>query len=230
MFDPIVHSAAPVTLVGGGDATIADLEKALRLAPICVAADGGAAIVLETGVDLAAVIGDFDSVSDAVLARIPQDRHYRIAEQDSTDFEKALGRIVAPVVLGVGFLGGRTDHQLAAFHTLAAMADRPCILLGKQEVICLAPPQISLPTRNGDVVSLFPLGPVTGESAGLQWDIKGLRFAPATRIGTSNRATGPLTLAMDHPAMLLVLPRRLMSALVVALSSPDAARWPVRAG
>ncbi len=228
-FEPIVHSSDPVTLVGGGQATRSDLQKALTLAPLCVAADGGAALVLQADVMPAAVIGDFDSISDNVLCQIPEMRRHRIAEQDSTDFEKALTRIAAPLVVGVGFLGGRIDHQLAVLHTLAAFPSRACVLIGESEVVCLAPPEINLPTQAGDVVSLFPLAGVTGRSEGLNWPIEGLKFAPNIQIGTSNQANGPIDIQMDGPSMLLILPRRLLSELVAALCAPDAVQWPVHA-
>lgn len=226
MIEPIVHGLEPVTLVGGGDATAIDLHEALMLGRTCVAADGGAVLALAEKVDLAAVIGDFDSVSPETLAQIPQDRRHLITEQTSTDFEKALTRISAPVVLGVGFLGGRVDHQLAAFHTLMACPERPCVLVGAQEVICLAPPKVTLPTQDGDVVSLFPLGPVQGKSSGLVWPIDGLTLEPGMRVGTSNRAQGPVTLEIDRPNLLLILPRRLMTGLSAALMQAQTGRWP----
>lgn len=229
MFSPIVHSNDPITLVGGGHATPLDLHKALTLAPQCVAADGGAQLALTAGVEIAAVIGDFDSVSDQVLGQIPENRRHHIAEQDSTDFGKCLRHIDAPLVLGVGFLGLRVDHQLAALNLLGAMPDRPCVLLGEDEVICLAPPRIELPTEAGDVVSLFPLGPVRGQSTGLEWPIDGLDFAPMAQIGTSNRAKGPVTLEMEAPAMLLIVPRRFMPDVVSEFLRPQAERWPARA-
>ncbi len=225
-----MHSHDPVTLVGGGQATPDDLHKALTLAPLCVAADGGAELALAAGVKPAAVIGDFDSITDGALGQIPDAQRHHVTEQDSTDFEKALTRIAAPLVLGVGFLGGRIDHELAALHALAQYPARPCILIGAQEVLCLAPPDITLPTRAEDVVSLFPLGAVAGRSEGLRWPIDGLAFAPGQRIGTSNRALGPVRLWMEAPRMLLILPRALMPGLVAALLQPTAARWPARAG
>lgn len=228
MIQSIVDSESAVTLVGGGEATHEDLQKALTLAPTLVAADSGADVSLAAGVVPDAVIGDFDSVSQATLRRIPAARHHPISEQDSTDFEKALRRIAAPVVLGVGFLGGRVDHQLGVMHVLLTLQDRPCLLLGAHEVICLAPPQIELPTQFGDTVSLFPLVPVTGRSSGLKWPIDGLHFGVAQQIGTSNQAKGPVELEMDGPGMLLILPRRFMPALFDHFASPHAARWPAR--
>jgi len=227
----IVHSSDPVTLLGGGAALSTDVHEALSIAPRCVAADGGAELARRAGVAPEAVIGDFDSVSPRTLDLTPRAGQMRITEQDSTDFDKALRHIVAPVVVGVGFTGARMDHQLAALHVLAAYADRPCVLLGATEVLFLCPPRIRLDTRAGDVVSLFPMAPVAGTSKGLRWPVAGLAFDPMSRIGTSNMATGPLTLTMDRPAMLVMLARAHLAAVTRALgSAPQHARWPARAG
>jgi len=227
--DYIVRDSGPVTLIGGGETSDGDLEAALALAPTCIAADGGAALAVRAGVPLAAVIGDLDSTPAEVLAQVPAERCHRIAEQESTDFDKALTRIDAPLILGVGFTGARLDHQLAAFNTLAAYPHRSCILLGAQEIVLLAPPHITLPTQPGDVVSLMPLAPVTGRSRGLEWPIDGLDFAPGGRIGTSNRALGHVALEMTGPSMLLMLPRRLMAPLAAQLLRSAPAPWPAHA-
>lgn len=229
MIEKIVHDRRPVTLVGGGKATPEDLHQALTLAPLCVAADGGAALAARAGVELAAVIGDFDSIPAAVLADIRPEKQYRITEQASTDFEKALSRIDAPLVIAVGFTGGRVDHQLAAFHSLMRFAHQPCVLLAETEVIFLAPPELELPAKLGDVISLFPLAPVAGRSEGLEWPIEGLGFAPGVQIGTSNCATGPLRLQIDASAMLMIVPRYLLEEVVKALCLGKRARWPADA-
>ncbi|WP_299045353.1 thiamine diphosphokinase [uncultured Tateyamaria sp.] len=228
---PIVHSSDPVALFGGGAADLADVAAVQALATRFVAADGGAEVALRAGVALDAVIGDFDSVSPETLAQIPADRHHRIAEQDSTDFDKALRHIAAPLVLAVGFLGGRVDHQLACLSVLARYPDRPCILLGPEECVLLCPPALDLDTRAGEVVSLVPLAPVQGTSAGLRWGIDGLVFDPMVRVGTSNMAEGPVALTMTAPAMILIVPRRCLSSLTRALvHASRPARWPARAG
>jgi thiamine pyrophosphokinase len=230
MDEVIVHSSEPITLVGGGEATPEDLHKALTLAPTCVAADSGAALALEARAELTALIGDFDSLTDEVRAQVPPARQHHIPEQDSTDFEKTLSRVSAPLVIGVGFLGARVDHQLAALHVLAKRAHQPCILLGAHEILFLAPPRLSLPTRDGDVVSLFPLAPVQGRSTGLKWEIDGLAFDPLTQIGTSNQALGPCQIEMQEPVMVVMVPRAIIQPVVTQLTQAHALRWPVRAG
>src|SRR6056297_1347169 len=122
----LVDSAEPVTLLGGGEASPADVEEALSHAPLLVAADSGAALALDLGHLPEAVIGDMDSLPEAVRAALPAARIHRIAEQESTDFDKALRSVRAPLVLGVGFLGRRLDHQLANFNVLSRRPERRC--------------------------------------------------------------------------------------------------------
>ena len=223
MTAPIVQISQPVTLIGGGWLGRNDLRLALERAPYLVAADSGAARALAAGHVPKAVIGDFDSLAAGERARIPHGDLFAIREQDSTDFDKALRNIAAPVVLGVGFLGGRADHQLAAFNTLVRRADRPCVLLGPREVVFHAPAgrRLSLALAAGARVSLFPMAPVAGRSTGLVWPIEGLAFAPAGRIGTSNAATGPVSLTFDGAGMLVMLGRADLGAAIAALAPED---------
>lgn len=223
--------AHPVTLVGGGELGAGDLALAMALAPTCVAADGGADAALAEGIEPDAVIGDLDSISAPVRAQIPSQKLHHIAEQDSTDFDKALRSISTPLVVAVGFTGGRIDHLLAGLHTLLCHAQQRIVILAAEDVIFLCPPRIALPTSDGDRVSLFPLGEVRGQSSGLFWPIDGLTFRPGMASGTSNRATGPVTLQMDGPKMLCLLPRRFIQPVVrELLALPAPALWPARAG
>jgi thiamine pyrophosphokinase len=215
---PIVTSGAGVTLVGGAPVGGRDLAAALRLAPCLVAVDGGADRALAAGLMPRAVIGDFDSIGAAARAAIPPDRLHPIAEQETTDFDKALRSVAAPFVLALGFAGARIDHGLAVLNALARHADRRCILLGPRDALFLCPPRITLRLRPGDRLSLFPLGPVTGESAGLRWPVDGLSFAPDGTIGTSNEVTDPVVrLAFDAPRMLVIVPRARLRAALAAL-------------
>lgn len=221
----IVHSRETVTLIGGASFDANVLERARALGSRVVAADGGADAALALGVVPEAVIGDFDSLSAAGLAALPESAKHPIAEQDSTDFDKCMRNIDAPLVIGVGFSGDRPDHQLAAYNTLVRHPDRPCILLGSAELVFLAPPNLRLDLTAGTPVSLFPLGAVEGVSDGLRWPINGLNFAPDGRIGTSNEATGPVHLAMTSPKMLVMLPEATLEDLVDALLAHPA-HWP----
>nr|WP_245544270.1 thiamine diphosphokinase [Oceanicola granulosus] len=218
----IVRSTAPITLAGGGTVSETALSEALALAPRLVAADGGGDSVLELGRMPEAVIGDMDSLSAAAAARL-EGRLHRVAEQETTDFDKALRAIDAPLVIAVGMTGGRFDHELAAMNVLVRRAAHPCLLLGGEDVTFLAPPRLALPLAAGVRVSLFPMREITGRSQGLRWPIDGLTLAPDGRIGTSNEATGPVRLEVAKPGLLVILPRAELALAVAALL--DAAPW-----
>lgn len=221
----IVSSQAPILLVGGGYVDKTDLEVGLALADRVVAADGGAAALLAHQVLPDAVIGDLDSLCDADRAALPPSVIHHIAEQDSTDFDKCLRSINSPMVLAAGFLGKRMDHSLAALTVLTRHPDRRCILMGQDDVITLCPPALTLDLPAGTRVSLFPMAEVTGRSTGLHWPIEGITFRPDALTGTSNHADGPVSLWLDQPAMLLILPRTALDALHRGLSLATA-RWP----
>jgi thiamine pyrophosphokinase len=219
MKSPIVQSTCGVTLAGGGPFSGRDLKLALARAPLPVAADGGADRLLRFGVIPEAVIGDMDSLSDHAKARIPQAHQHLLAEQLTTDFDKALRSIEAPLVLALGFAGARLDHGLAAFTTLVARAERRCILIGPKDLAFAAPPKLVLQMRPGEPLSLFPLARVTGRSEGLEWPIAGIGFAPDGRIGTSNRVVASrVLLEFDVRGMLVILPRKRLDAAIRALS------------
>ncbi|MDJ0820869.1 MAG: thiamine diphosphokinase [Paracoccaceae bacterium] len=224
----IVHSNAPIVLVGAGSIKKSVLLDALQGASRIVAADGGAAQVLDLGFVPEAVIGDMDSLPLEVQAQLPAGVLHPIAEQESTDFDKALRNINAPLVLGYGFLGARLDHQLACMTVLARRPDRRCVLVGEEDAIVLAPPELALDLPEGTRVSLFPMASVEGTSEGLHWPIDELAFAPDDVVGTSNRVTGPVRLTMTGPGMLLILPRVALPALCRGLAQ-SRAEWPARA-
>ena len=220
----IVHSLETVTLIGGARFEKSDLQRAQTLGPRIVAADGGADAALAHGLMPEAVIGDFDSISDQAKATLPDSRLNYIDDQDTTDFDKCMTSIQAPLIIGVGFSGDRQDHQLACYNTLVRCPGQRCLLLGGTELVFLAPPNVKLDIPESTTVSLFPMGAVEGVSEGLEWDIGGLNFAPDGRVGTSNRATGPVQLNFTSPKMLMILPAATLEPVVQALLD-STARW-----
>ncbi|MDU8913777.1 thiamine diphosphokinase [Aestuariicoccus sp. MJ-SS9] len=225
MNQSIVHSDGPILLVGGADCDNRQLISLLETVKAVVGVDRGADRLQALGVRPDAVIGDLDSVSAATRDALPTHLVHHIAEQDSTDFDKALRNVTAPLVLGAGFLGSRLDHQLAAMTVLVRRAGRRAVLVGDRDLVMLAPPDLWLDLPLGSRLSLFPMRAVSGRSDGLRWPIDGLRFAPDGAVGTSNEVTGPVRLRFDTPGMLLILPVRALSAVQAGLAlCPDG--WP----
>ena len=202
---PLVDSLCGVTLAGGGPFSRQALTKARALAPCLVGADGGADRLLALDAVPDAVIGDLDSLS-APSRRMLGNKVHHIPDQDNTDFDKALAHIRAPFILGLGFMGARVDHALAAYSGLVRAAHQTCILLGPRDLVFLAPLRLRLNLRRGTRLSLFPMGQVRGHSQGLSWPIAGIDFAPDGIIGTSNQVSGPIDLQFETRKMLVILP------------------------
>lgn len=209
-----------VTLLGGGELTQATVSQMLTLAPNLVAADGAAHWAIEMGLPLARVIGDMDSLSAPDRAALPAAIIQEIREQDSTDFDKALRSIDAPMILGVGFMGRRLDHELAAFSSLVRQADRKCILVGEHDICFHVPEKLEIHLTPGTRFSLFPMAGLTAHARGLKWPVDNMNMSPWGRVGTSNEVVSPrVTLRFDRPGMLVILARSALKPAIRALES-----------
>ena len=213
----IVRSSSPIIVVGAGHVSAEDLDFIRSAGHRVVAADGGAIACLDAGIVPDAVIGDLDSLG-AARAEIPAERLHRVAEQETTDFDKCLRHVAAPLVYSLGVTGRRIDHTLAVCTTLVERAEVRALVLGETDLLFHAPPRLAFDLPVGCRLSLFPMAPVTGRSSGLRWPIDGIGFAPWARIGTSNEVTGPVALAFDGPGMLVITPREVLAQVSAALT------------
>lgn len=221
----ILTSFDALTLLGGAEFGQADLAACLDIAPSVIAADGGANAAHDHGLSPLAVIGDMDSIGAAARAAF-RNVLREVDEQETTDFDKVLAHVAAPLILALGVSGGRFDHSLGAVHSLLARPERAVIIVDGQTVTCLCPPEMHLALEPGTLVSLFPMTAVRLASKGLRWPTDHLAFDPVTRIGTSNMAEGEVSLRANGPGMLLILPVSALGLLATGLL--DAPRWPAR--
>ncbi len=205
MTDTIVHVPSPVTLLGGADLDDTVLNICISLAPSIVAADGGADHALRRACWPLAVIGDMDSIGAAARLAFADVLH-PIAEQDTTDFEKCLTRVQAPLILAAGFLGGRLDHTLSALGVVARLGATHVVLVSATD-ICVLLPQGDSAWRltPADRAALLPLGPARVFSSGLRWDLDDRAMAPDALVSSSNavartdvhlRVAGPVFLTL----------------------------------
>ena len=177
-----------IVLIGGGPVvrTIPNLIKGLPI----VAVDGG----LDTCISYSMVpnyfIGDMDSASSsakqyAKLNKIPSNF---VAEQETTDFEKALMYVDAAGYVCLGFLDGRLDHSLAVLHVIQKQSHkRPILLLGSEDVVLTGPNDFRILLPVGERISIWPLGKVSFEySTGLLYSLKNIKLVQGNQIGTSN--------------------------------------------
>lgn len=217
MNKPIVSSTTPVLMIGGSNPAAGTLSFALKWGKIVVCADGGADLALKSDLIPAAVIGDMDSISDAARFAY-KDVLHKIAEQDSTDFDKVLRNIEAPLVLGVGFLGARLDHSLAALHVLLKYRQRPIILIGDEDVVFICPEKIELSLPVGMRISLMPIIETRVDTDGLRWDVTDGAMAMGRFMGSSNEVAQRSVTLHAKGGLAVLTPLEALGAVVDALT------------
>jgi len=215
----IVQTRTFVTLLGAGSTQLSQVKQALKCAPTLVAADGGADTGVKADLIPDAVIGDMDSMSEETRQRLPVDRLHRVAEQDTTDFEKCLQRIDAPAVLALGFTGSRLDHSLAACAALSRFPDMTVLLISGDDICFLAPATLKMELPVGSRLSIFPLAPTHGESEGLKYPLNGVELSPTAMVGPSNEVTGAVTLRFPQARPLILLPYEALETALAVLTA-----------
>lgn len=216
MNNPIVSSAKAITLIGGAQVAQDLLTEALKYGADVVCADGGTDTALWAGLDPVAVIGDLDSVTDAARDAYGAVLH-QIAEQDSTDFDKCLRNITAPLIIGVGFLGQRLDHALAALHVLQKY-DQPVVLLSEDDVVVMVQGHLRLHVPVGMRVSLLPVTDCTVSTRGLRWELAEAGMSMRDFIGSSNEAAAPVIEIKATRGLAVLMPPLALASVVAAVT------------
>lgn len=219
---PLLAFDGVLVIVGGGALDVHLLHRLSAAGAHLVGADGGGDVIRAAGLLPEAIIGDFDSLADAADwdART---RLVRLAEQETTDFEKALYSTTAPVTIALGMTGKRFDHTLAALDAVTRHAGRRHLILVDEFDIALAlAGPFDFTVEPGARVSVHPLTATCfAHSAGLKYPLDGLLLAPGRRTGTSNEAATAdfsiIPVAGDTGVWLLILERRWLDALIARL-------------
>ena len=140
---------------------------------IVVAADGGSQHAKSLGLQLHAVIGDLDSLSEDALTGLSAkqvDIQKSPSEKDETDLELALlyaAERGATQIVVLGAVGGRLDMSIANLLLLThpqLTGIRIEIWNGKQTAWIIRPPGDEIQGQAGDTLSLIPLH---GEAKGV---------------------------------------------------------------
>jgi thiamine pyrophosphokinase len=211
-----------VIIVANGELVDPETIRAeLMNADLVIAADGGALHCLDLGIVPGLVVGDFDSLSPAILDRLIAggtaiQRHP--AAKDETDLELALLAALhqgATHILIFGALGARWDMSMANVLLLAhpAFAQQQITLWADGQRICLlqAGQTHQLNGSPGDTVSLIPLhGDASGvKTEGLAYPLSDeTLYFGATR-GISNTLLGEqASVFIQHGALLCVQIRK----------------------
>lgn len=204
-------------IVGAGEFAAAEFEK--EKGGLLIAADGGIDALLAMGKAPDIFIGDFDSVKDTVLSRIPGCEILRLPkEKDDTD-------TVAAIKVGIergcadfalyGGVGGRLDHTLANIEILAYLASRGLrgTLYGIDfSVTALRNGAVTFPADQRGGLSVFSHSDrsVGVTISGLKYSLTDATLQSDFPLGVSNEFTGKESSVSVRDGTLILLHRYTM--------------------
>lgn len=205
-------------LAGGTLRASPRIRRHLRAADLLICADGGLRSARRMDLQPHAAVGDFDSVSPALVAWARRTGTAVVAhpaEKDKTDAELALDYALARGAREVEFygaLGGRLDHLLANVALLLNARTRGvrARLIDHATEAMLAAGRTMLPARRGDLVSLLPISrTVRGVTTrGLKFGLRRGTLVAGSSLGVSNVVvTTPASVTVGSGDLLVVITR-----------------------
>jgi thiamine pyrophosphokinase len=214
-----------VIVVAGGIRRGELKDAAIPPARYVIAADSGAATAFELGLRVNELIGDLDSASPELQARVEEaggQIHRHPEAKDATDLELALAAAVTQepppkrliVLCGEG---GRFDHVFGSIQLLAspswAGADSTGVrveaIQGRTKITVIRGRAVIEADAPGELVSLFAVGGAARgvTASGLLYELRGLDLAEGSSRGVSNEFVQTrATVAVAEGVLLAIQP------------------------
>ncbi len=183
------------------------LERWARSADVVLAADGGADLLLRSGLVPQTTVGDLDSISDSARRRLPDVRYD--SDQDSSDCDKLLALVRSlghSSVTLIAASGTRIDHMFAVLQSSAKSGLFVRIAYERQlATVLVGPSSLTVtPVPGQSPISLLPLTVCKGVHLhGVRWTLSGATLDPLGHSSLSNLSIGPVRVAIGSGAAVL---------------------------
>ncbi len=195
------------------------LLSLLKQSSVFVCADGGANTAARLGLKPDLIIGDLDSIASLTLRKFRNVRARRVADQNSTDLEKALRWVTRKGhkdIIVTGATGRRLDHSFGNLSALAKFSRKARIrFVSDEEELCFVGSNGEFEMQPGTVVSLIPLSLCEGiVTHGLKWELKNESLRLGFRESTSNMVKStPVRIRVRRGDLLLFVAGKVQSSL-----------------
>ncbi len=196
-------------IIANGSIPAADLtRRTAARSGLIVCADGGANHARELEIVPHVIIGDFDSVVPSTLQYFSGARQLRIADQDSTDLEKAIKFCIeqkASQIDVIGASGDRVDHVTGALGCFKKFPKAHLELIDSVGTLSRIDGLVTFEAAAGEKISLIPLERCTGiTTENLLYPLQDAMLELGVREGISNQAVGrPVTISVVTGTLLL---------------------------
>jgi len=186
----------PALLIANGEACQYELlGQLLEWSPIVVVLDSAVWRVLDLGINIDVLLGDFDRDLDldAVRARQYPLEIVHAPDQNKTDLEKGIEYLIErgiPAVNIVWATGRRADHSITNMTNIVRYKDRiRIVVLDDYSKIFPLVGRFEKWYEAHTPLSLIPVGTVTGiETSGLTYNLHHETLTLGYRTGSSNEA------------------------------------------
>jgi thiamine pyrophosphokinase len=167
----------------------------LKTSDYIVCADGGANSARKLNIIPDIILGDFDSISESTKRHYRKVKMLRIADQDSTDLEKAIKHCIEQhhrTICIIGATGSRLDHTTGALGCFKKFRWKVnLVFLDTEGALSTIKKSIKIKTEIDDRISLIPLDRCVGvTTTNLKYRLNDDDLELGVREGISNIATG----------------------------------------
>ena len=196
----------PALIIANGAACSDELlGQLLEWSPLVVVLDSAMERVVELGIKVDVLLGDFDLGFDANYYK---ETHYPIEiihtpDQNKTDLEKAFDYLYArkiPAVNVVWATGKRADHTITNLTNIANYRDKlKIVIIDDHSKVFLLPRKYEKWYTEKTLISLIPIGKVTGiHSSNLHYPLKEDTLIMGYRTGSSNFVVKDGIVVIEH--------------------------------
>lgn len=204
----------PALIIANGQSCSFELMgQLLEWSPIVMVLDGAIHRVLELGIKIDVVLGDFDKTEnwEELLANQQPVEVVHTPDQNKTDLEKGLDYLIAKGHKAVNILwatGKRADHAINNLSTLAKYKNQiTIVMLDDHSRIFNLPTHFTKWYPANYNISLIPLGSVQGlTTTGLQYNLNNEDLHLGQRTSSSNKTQedGLVTIHFESGNLLLM--------------------------
>jgi thiamine pyrophosphokinase len=196
----------PALIIANGAACSSELlGQLLEWSPLVVVLDSAMERVVELGIKVDVLLGDFDRGFDANYYK---ETHYPIEivptpDQDKTDLEKAFDYLHArniPAVNVVWATGKRADHTITNLTNIVNYRDKlKIVIIDDHSKVFLLPRKYEKWYTEKTPISLIPIGEVTGiHTNNLHYPLKEDTLKMGYRTGSSNFVAKDGIVVIEH--------------------------------
>ena len=186
----------PALIIANGAACSLDLlNQLLEWSPTVMVLDGALDRVLEIGIKIDIVLGDFDRSHNPIekLAHQQPVEIVHTPDQEKTDLEKGIEYLAARGHAAINIVwatGLRSDHTINNITNLARYSQLAnLVMYDDYSKIYLLPKQFEKWYPAKTVLSLIPIGEVHGiVTSGLKYNLQNESLQTGVRSGSSNEA------------------------------------------